>query len=245
MEHKINEVIVYNDKDKTIQLKVTPTIDNTCKDCFFYGHYDICSDVRNIIGICDKIDRTDNTPVIFKQINNKIMKNITLEEARELYKQGGIAKEIALRNYTEKEIINDYTLITSLPEETTCTTAELYAKLKTVYKEMSKGREVSLTNFNIYIPIIAFSSNNFKPNYGECVSKVLIDNIEFSIYISTHNPFSDGKLGYENDGVYCGSRLLENTWAFKEREQAKHFVKFFYKELILLSLADEYKVEFI
>lgn len=74
MEHKINEVIVYNDKGKTIQLKVTPTINNTCKDCFFYGHYDICSDVRSIIGICDKIDRTDNTPVIFKQINNKIMK---------------------------------------------------------------------------------------------------------------------------------------------------------------------------
>ena len=74
MEHKINEVIVYNDKGKTIQLKVTPTIDNTCKDCFFYGHCNVCSSIRNIIGTCDKIDRTDNTPVIFKQINNKIMK---------------------------------------------------------------------------------------------------------------------------------------------------------------------------
>ena len=74
MEHKINEVIVYNNKGETIQLKVTPTIDNTCKDCFFYGHYNVCSDIRDIIGTCDKIDRTDNTPVIFKQINNKIMK---------------------------------------------------------------------------------------------------------------------------------------------------------------------------
>ena len=74
MEHKINEVIVYNNKGEIIQLKVTPTINNTCKDCFFYGHYDICSDIRDIIGICDKIDRTDNIPVIFKQINNKIMK---------------------------------------------------------------------------------------------------------------------------------------------------------------------------
>ena len=74
MEHKINEVIVYNDKGKTIQIKITPTIDNTCKDCLFYGHYDICSNVRNIIRTCDKIDRTDNTLVIFKQINNKIMK---------------------------------------------------------------------------------------------------------------------------------------------------------------------------
>ena len=74
MEHKINDVITYNYKGETIYLKVTPTIDNTCKDCFFYGHYNICSGIRNIIGICDKIDRTDNTPVIFKQINNKIMK---------------------------------------------------------------------------------------------------------------------------------------------------------------------------
>ena len=74
MEHKINEVIVYNDKGKTIQLKVTPTIYNTCKDCFFYEHYDICYDIRSIISTCDKNDRTDKTPVIFKQINNKIMK---------------------------------------------------------------------------------------------------------------------------------------------------------------------------
>ena len=42
------------------------------------------------------------------------MKDITLKEARDLYKQGGMAKEIALRVYTEKEIVNDYTLITSL-----------------------------------------------------------------------------------------------------------------------------------
>lgn len=245
MEHKINEFIVYNNKGEIIQLKVTPTIDNTCRDCFFYGHYNVCSDIRNIIGICDKIDRTDNTPVIFKRINNKIMKNITLEEARKLYKQGGMAKEIALRTYKEEEIVNDYTLITSLPEETTCKTTELYAKLKTVYKEISKDKEVNLTKFNLYTPTITFSSNNLKPYSGEFVSKVLIDDIEFSIYISTNNTIFKGKLGYTNDGIYCGSRLLENTWTFKEREQAYHFVKCFYKELILLSLADEHKVEFI
>ena len=74
MERKANEIITVTISGKTIQLKVTPTIDNTCKNCFFYGHCNICSSIRNIIGICDKIDRTDNTPVIFKQINNKIMK---------------------------------------------------------------------------------------------------------------------------------------------------------------------------
>lgn len=34
---------------------------------------------------------------------------ITLEEARQLYAQGGMAKEIALREFTEGEILNDYT----------------------------------------------------------------------------------------------------------------------------------------
>ena len=173
------------------------------------------------------------------------MKDITLKEARELYKQGAMAREIALRVYSKEEILNDYSLITTLPKETNCTTAELYAKLKTVYKEISKGRETHLTKYNLYKPTIIFTSNTFKPNRGEFVGKVLIDNKEYCIYVTTNSGFFDGKLGYENDGVYCGSELLENTWVFKEREQAEHFVKFFYKELILLSLCDEHKVEFI
>ena len=112
MEHKINEIITYKLKDETIHLEVIPTKCNTCEDCFFYKT--CCSAIRNIMGTCDKNDRTDKISVIFRKINSKLMKKITLEEARELYKQGGMAKEIALRVYTEKEIVNDYTLITSL-----------------------------------------------------------------------------------------------------------------------------------
>ena len=75
MEHKINEVITYNHEGETIYLEVTPTKDSTCQGCFFNGNYrTCCSSIRNIIGTCNKIDRTDNTNVIFKQINNKIMK---------------------------------------------------------------------------------------------------------------------------------------------------------------------------
>ena len=170
---------------------------------------------------------------------------ITLEEARELYKQGSMAKEIALREYPEIEILNDYSLITSLPQEAKCKTTELYAKLKTVYKQISKGRELSLTKHIAYRPTIILASYDYEPNTGEFVGKMLIDNKDFCIYITTDITIWEGKLGYENDGVYCGSGLLKNNWIFKEREQAKHFVKFFYKELILLSLADEYKVEFI
>ena len=70
MERKINDVITYNHEDETIYLKVTPVRDNTCKDCFFYKDYRTCSPfIRNIIGTCDRICRTDNTSVIFKQIN--------------------------------------------------------------------------------------------------------------------------------------------------------------------------------
>ena len=246
MEHKIDEIISYNNNNETIQLIVIPTKANSCADCFFYkNEKTCCSAIKNIIGECDKNNRIDKTPVIFRKINNKLMKNITLEEARELYKQGGMAKEIALRAYSEKEIVNDYTLITSLPEETTCTTTDLYAKLKTVYKEISKGREVNLTKVYAYIPIIIFASNTSEPRTGEFVGKVSIDDKEFCIFITTDNTKWEGRLGYENDGVYCGSDLLENTWVFKERGQAEHFVKFFYKELILLSLADEHKVNFI
>ena len=247
MERKLNDVIIYNHEGETIYLKVTPTKDNTCQGCFFYENCRTCwSDIKNIVGSCDKIHRSDNTPVIFTKINNnKIMKNITLEEARELYKLGGIAKEIALRNFLEEEILNDYTLITSLPKESICKTTDLYAKLKTVYKEISKGREVSLTKGCIYTPVIILASNTFVPNSGKFVCKVLIDDKEFCVYISTNSTKWEGKLDYENDGVYCGRGLLENTWVFKEKEQSEHFVKVFYKELILLSLADEHKVEFI
>lgn len=173
------------------------------------------------------------------------MNNITLEEARELYKQGAMARQIALRLYSKEEILNDYHLITSLPKESNCATTELYAKLKTIYKQMSKGREVHLTKYYAFIPTIILASNTSELNTGEFVGKVLINNKEYCIYVTTNNTRWEGRLGYENDGVYCGKGLLENTWAFKERGQAEHFVKVFYKELILLSLADEHKVEFI
>lgn len=74
MEHKIDEIITYNYEGETIYLKITPTKDSTCQGCFFYLKYNSCSKIRNIIGQCDKDFRTDNTPIIFKQINNKIMK---------------------------------------------------------------------------------------------------------------------------------------------------------------------------
>ena len=47
----------------------------------------------------------------------------------------------------------------------------------------------------------------------------------FNVYIDTAKTIWEGKLGFENDGMYCGSGLLGNHWIFKEREQAEHFYK--------------------
>lgn len=74
MEYKINEIITYNYEGETIYLKVTPTKDSSCQGCFFHLKYNCCSSIRNIIGTCDKIDRTDKTYVIFRKINNNPMK---------------------------------------------------------------------------------------------------------------------------------------------------------------------------
>ena len=75
MERKINEIITVTINGETIYLEVIPTKANSCEDCFFYKNYKTCcSSIRNIIGTCDKNDRTDKTPVIFRKINNKLMK---------------------------------------------------------------------------------------------------------------------------------------------------------------------------
>ena len=72
MERKINEIITYNQENETIYLEVIPTKDNTCQDCFFYKNYKTqCYAIRNIIGVCDKNDRTDKTPVIFGKVMKK------------------------------------------------------------------------------------------------------------------------------------------------------------------------------
>lgn len=73
MEHKINEIITYNYRGKTIQLEVTPAKDSSCLDCFFYNNYDCdyCFNIRDFIGQCDNKLRTDNIHIIFKKVIKK------------------------------------------------------------------------------------------------------------------------------------------------------------------------------
>lgn len=69
MEHKINEIITYNHEGETIHLEVIPVKDNTCQDCFFQGK---CNPywpyIKDILDAYDKLKKSDNTPIIFKQI---------------------------------------------------------------------------------------------------------------------------------------------------------------------------------
>ena len=76
MEHKINDIIPYNHNGETIYLKVIEDLD--CKNCFFYS-FSYCSNIRNDIGECLDIRRSDKTPIVFKKVNNKTMnENIDL-----------------------------------------------------------------------------------------------------------------------------------------------------------------------
>lgn len=166
---------------------------------------------------------------------------ITLEEARQLYTQGEMAKEIALREFTEGEILNDYTKITTLsmaPGE------KLYEALTQAYKAISNGRPIMLTKRYSYYPEIIYTFKNCKPRSEEGFrGTIQIDDKEFNIYIRTRQSIWGGRLGFENDGVYCGH--VENRWLFRDKEQSDHFIKHFWRELILVELGDFYAINFL
>lgn len=131
--------------------------------------------------------------------------NITLTEARELYRQGGLAKEVALRAFPEEEIVNDYTLMVALPTSVSFKYSDLYAKLSFVYKYISRGREVKLTSGICYVLEIIFTVPSFQPNRGIYAGQIIIDDQMYNIYIDTAKTIWEGKLGFENDGVWSWS----------------------------------------
>ena len=67
MERKVGEVFTYN--GKTYQVIKA----NTCRDCAFKVR--LCEAIESITGTCIPGERTDNTSVSFKLINNMEIKN--------------------------------------------------------------------------------------------------------------------------------------------------------------------------
>ena len=95
MEHKIDEIITYNNNNETIQLVVIPTKANSCEDCFFYkNEKTCCSAIRNIIGECDKNNRIDKTPVIFREIIKKENTIDSNKQLSDIYKKDILGKWI-------------------------------------------------------------------------------------------------------------------------------------------------------
>lgn len=66
MERKIGEIFTCN--GKTYQV----VEGSKCENCDLRGH---CVSVSNIAGSCYKDYRSDNTDIIFKEINNMEIKN--------------------------------------------------------------------------------------------------------------------------------------------------------------------------
>ena len=93
MEHKIDEIIPYNFEGEIIYLKVTPTKANSCEDCFFYkNEKTCCSAIRNIIGECDKNNRIDKTPIIFRKVIKKTVNSDN--QSSGIYKKDVLGKWI-------------------------------------------------------------------------------------------------------------------------------------------------------
>ena len=104
MEHKIDEIIPYNFEGEDIYLKVTPTKDSSCRNCFFYLNYNCssCSTIRDIIGQCDNNLRTDKTPIIFTSVvKNTVNSNKQLSN---IYKKDVLGKWINVDDINPIEI---------------------------------------------------------------------------------------------------------------------------------------------
>lgn len=103
MERKVNEIITYIHEGETILLEVTPTKDSTCQGCFFNGKCETYWPyVKHIVGSCDKIHRSDNTPVIFTRVvKNTVNSNKQLSG---IYKKDLLGKWINIDDINPIEI---------------------------------------------------------------------------------------------------------------------------------------------
>ena len=102
MEYKANEIINYNFDGETIQLKVIPTKDSSCRDCFFNLKYKSCYNIRNIIGQCESDFRTDKTPVIFRKVIKTIVNSNN--QSSGIYKKDLLGKWINIDDINPIEI---------------------------------------------------------------------------------------------------------------------------------------------
>lgn len=101
IKRQIGEIFEYNG----IKLRVEKTQKiGRCDGCYFESCLHSCAESIPVRGLC--VDVTKNMDVIFKKVENMEERTIklTLEKAKEFYKEGGKLKDLALSAYTESEL---------------------------------------------------------------------------------------------------------------------------------------------
>ena len=170
---------------------------------------------------------------------------ITLAEARELYKQGGVAKEIALRTFTELEILNDYTKITTLFDVFPNKVSEIYAKLLETYRHIIIGRELTEDSKFYYAPILYVNYPTMK-SPGEAMCLFEINGVQYKFFIDIYKyPTTDVLFDAEKE-IFIRDDLGLNRWKFRDKEMCEHFVKHFYMELLFIEIGglyDDFKIK--
>lgn len=105
MKRKIGEVFECNG----VKLRVEPEV-CMCRGCYFNRDcFKWCNQYKSVRGACQKASRSD-IGVIFKKVEDmeeRVIK-LTLEKAKEFYKQGGEFRDLALSAFTEKELKEIY-----------------------------------------------------------------------------------------------------------------------------------------
>lgn len=148
--------------------------DSPCNKCYFYDGIRCTNHDYN----CSSHDRSDNNNVIFKSVNEERNRsvNISLNDAKELYKLGGRMKELALSAYSEYDI-NPIIFPSSWDELLNLQgydiAEELINKVNTINKVM--GDKYSL--FYKLIILRDVYNNGWKPDYNS-------DGIKYSIKLS-------------------------------------------------------------
>lgn len=170
---------------------------------------------------------------------------ITLAEARELYKQGGVAKEVALREFSELEILNDYTMVTELFDVFPSDAAKIYSKLCETYKHIIAGREYPKDETtSYYSPVLKLHPTASCGTGGEQMCLVKVNNVCFKYFIDiVQVPMDNIAINEQHDFCFC-VYLNNRKWLFRDIKICRHFVKHFYREMLISELGDLYKIEF-
>ena len=187
MERKIGEIFTYN--GKTYQVIET----NACKDCAFKVR--LCEAIESITGTCIPGERTDNTSVSFKLINNMEIKNnqltIDIPEGMEIdLENSNLAKGIV----RFKQSIITYKDVED--------TLKLGINCKSIM--VNKNNVSKLVTLSKLMNIAKYYNGDWKPNWNK------LDDCKYHII------YNNGAYAVDYSYIYIYSNIY-----FKNKEDAQ------------------------